>query len=149
MTRPVSWRETAAVIMAVGVASACGGSSATDPTASAGAGSQVQALPTRAFSPPSLGIAVGGTVTWVFGSVGHTVTFDSTDISPPANIGSVSAPNVNVSLSRTFPAAGVYDYHCSIHTFMTGTIIVGNNAVVPPPPPPPPPPPSGYLKTTS
>ncbi len=146
MQRSISWYQAAAVVLAVGVASACSGSSDDTASGGGGGGSQIQALPSLAFSPTTITIAVGGNVSWVFGSVGHTVTFDAV-AGQPADIGSVSSPNVNVTVSRQFSTAGVFTYHCSIHPSMTGQVIVGSNGVVPPPPPPPPPPPSGYLKT--
>jgi plastocyanin len=71
-----------------------------------------------AFQSPSITVSVGATVTWTnTGSTTHTVTsdsgiFDSGDISPGDNF------------QFTFENAGVYHYHCSIHTFMTGTVTV-------------------------
>lgn len=119
----------------------CGGSS---PTAAGDmVGNQVQATATIAFLPASISIAVGERITWVFGSVGHTVTFDSV-AGAPANI---DGANSNTSIARTFSSAGVYTYHCSIHPSMTGSVLVGVSNVVPPPPPPPPPPP-GYSRFT-
>jgi plastocyanin len=128
-------------LLALVALAGCGGSS---PTAAGNmVGNEVQASPTIAFLPPSISIAVGEKVTWVFGSVGHTVTFDPV-IGVPANI---DGPSSNTSISRSFPTAGVYTYHCSIHPSMTGSVLVGQSNVVPPPPPPPPPPP-GYSRTT-
>ena len=143
MTRAMSWREAALMVIAAAGISACGGA-AMDSTSSGGAGSEVQALATLSFSPASISIPVGGTVTWVFGSVGHTVTFDPAT-GAPSDIGNVNSPNANTSISRGFGLAGVYTYHCSIHPSMTGNVVVGGG--VAPPPPPPPPPPPGYLKT--
>ena len=70
------------------------------------------------FQPSSTTVGVGTTVTWKNnGSVGHTVTstsglFDSGYI-PPGG-----------TYQFTFVTAGNYAYHCSIHTFMTGTVVV-------------------------
>ena len=139
MTSPIFRRETAAMLVAVAITSACGGSSTPTMSSGTGSGTQVQALATLAFSPSAVVVPVGATVTWVFGTVGHTVTFDPV-AGVPADIGGV---NANVSISRTFGTAGVYTYHCSIHPSMTGSVTVGGSGVQPPPPPPPPPPP-GY-----
>lgn len=71
-----------------------------------------------AFSPPSLTISIGDTVTWTNAdSVVHTATstsgaFDSGDLAQGA------------SYSLTFTAAGTYDYLCTPHPSMTGTIVV-------------------------
>jgi plastocyanin len=70
------------------------------------------------FQPSSTTVNVGTTVTWKNnGSVTHTITstsglFDSGNISPGDNF------------QFTFENAGTYAYHCSIHTFMTGTVVV-------------------------
>ncbi len=70
------------------------------------------------FTPATLTVTVGTTVTWTnTGQVDHTVTanggvFDSGTLSPGA------------SFSFTFKVAGAFAYHCAIHPFMTGTVIV-------------------------
>ena len=101
----------------------------------------VTATTGQTFNPNSVQLAVGGTVTWVFQSLGHNVTFDAM-AGAPADIGGV---NTNTSIARTFPTAGTFTYHCTIHPGMTGSVQVvsattqtgsgGNNA---------PPPTSGY-----
>jgi amicyanin len=71
-----------------------------------------------AFSPPSLTISVGDTVTWTNADpVVHTATstsgaFDSGDLAQ------------GESYSLTFTAPGTYDYLCTPHPAMTGTIVV-------------------------
>jgi plastocyanin len=70
------------------------------------------------FTPSTLTAPVGTTVTWKNNDgTTHTVTsntgvFDSGDLSPQA------------TFSHTFNNSGTFPYHCSIHTYMTGTIIV-------------------------
>lgn len=71
-----------------------------------------------AFGTNPLHVAVGATVAWVNNdSVTHTATssgnFNTGNISP----GSTSSV-------VTFSSAGTYNYNCSIHTSMTGQIIV-------------------------
>jgi plastocyanin len=71
------------------------------------------------FSPQVVEVAIGGMVTWQFLSVVHNVTFD----------GGTGAPTripdtANASVSRTFPAEGSYDYQCTLHAGMSGTVIV-------------------------
>jgi plastocyanin len=71
-----------------------------------------------AFSPPTITVAIGTTVTWTNqDSVNHTVTsktgaFESGTLSNGS------------SFSFTFNTAGDYEYHCSIHTGMVGQVIV-------------------------
>lgn len=71
------------------------------------------------FSPSQLIIKVGDTVIWRDnGATIHTVTSDSGN--------ELSSPTLssNQVYSHTFNAIGTYNYHCSIHPSMTGTIIV-------------------------
>ena len=78
---------------------------------------------TLAFSPATLTIKAGTTVTWKnTTAVPHTVTsddgksFDSGSSNPiAAQVG---------TFSFTFTTPGTFAYHCSIHPFMKATIIV-------------------------
>jgi plastocyanin len=71
-----------------------------------------------AFSPSSLSVPVGATVTVTNkDNVAHTWTaksgaFDSGPLAPGA------------SYSFTFTQPGTYDYFCRIHSFMTGSVNV-------------------------
>jgi plastocyanin len=70
------------------------------------------------FSPMSLTVAVGTTVTWKFDdSTDHTVAADDNSFTSPA-LGK------GKTYTHTFTTAGTVKYHCSIHPFMTGTIVV-------------------------
>jgi plastocyanin len=92
-------------------------SPSTSPTGPQGGNFEVT-IQGDAFSPPSVNVPAGTTVTWTNNdSVTHTVVsdtglFDSKNMSKGSNF------------SRTFSEKGTYNYHCSIHTFMKGTIIV-------------------------
>ena len=94
------------------------GTVGTPPVSSA----RVDATPSIAFTPANISLTTGGTVTFAFGSVPHNVFFDNDPAGAPAAIDGV---NANVSLQRTFPVAGVYNYYCHIHPGMRGTIVVG------------------------
>jgi plastocyanin len=81
----------------------------------------VNATPSLSFSPSTLTINSGDAVTFAFASVAHNVAFDNPTASTPADIGGL---NTNTSIARTFSTAGTYNYHCTIHPFMTGSVVV-------------------------
>jgi plastocyanin len=92
-------------------------STSTSPTGPQGDNFEVT-IQGDAFSPPSVNVPAGTTVHWTnHDSVTHTVTSD-TGLFDGKNIGQ------NGTFSYTFNTKGTYSYHCSIHTFMKGTIIV-------------------------
>jgi len=78
-----------------------------------------------AFSPSTVTFpgSAGVTVTWTNNDgVSHTVTSDSATF-PFTSSGNIG-PNGGTYV-LTFPTApGTYTYHCSIHTYMTGSIVV-------------------------
>ena len=73
------------------------------------------------FSPASVRILAGGTVTWTNkDAVDHTATdldgnFDSGHVNP------------NQTYKFTFTKAGIYTYHCSIHSMMPNATVVVSN----------------------
>ncbi len=108
---------------------ACGGS--TSPYGGGGGGGGGACTTTAikvcmnalSFSPSSLTISAGTTVTWQNGSVTtHTVTSDAGS-SLTYNSGDVVG---GATFSQTFNTAGTYNYHCTYHVAsgMTGTITV-------------------------
>lgn len=95
-----------------------GSGTSADVTIVVGAAGQGNPLP---YSPSPYTVKVGSTVTWVNKDTStHTVTsigsslFDSGNILPGG------------SYSFTFTQAGTYQYYCTIHPWMKGTIIVTN-----------------------
>ncbi len=84
---------------------------------SSGSGNAVSLL-NMSFSPATLSVPVGTTVVWTNDDVvTHTVTsntsaFDSGNLTP------------GNKFSMTFTSAGTYAYHCKIHAYMTGSIVV-------------------------
>ena len=71
-----------------------------------------------AFAPPTLTIAAGTQVTWTNQDVAaHTVVADNASFRS-------SGLQLNQTFSQTFSTPGTYPYHCSIHPFMQGKIVV-------------------------
>ena len=70
------------------------------------------------FDPPQINVPTGSTVSWTNeDSTEHTVTsdeglFDAGPISP------------GDTFDNTFDTSGEFGYHCAIHPFMTGVVIV-------------------------
>lgn len=84
----------------------------------AGATANVAATTSNTFDPKNVTITRGGTVTWTFATL-HDVTFDTQGA--PGNIAAKSSG----SAALTFPNAGTFNYHCTIHgAGMNGTIVV-------------------------
>ena len=73
-----------------------------------------------AFNPASLTVKAGDTVVWT-NQMGfpHTVAPDNGEFPSSGDID----PNGG-TFSHTFSAAGSVPYHCEIHPFMKGTVIV-------------------------
>jgi plastocyanin len=81
------------------------------------AGDQVS-IDNFAFAPATLTVKAGSTVTWTnHDEEPHTVA---------ASDGSFHSPGMGTggTFSHTFPTAGKFDYVCSIHPMMHGTVVV-------------------------
>ena len=76
------------------------------------------------FNPSTVSVRPGGTVTWTnAGPVQHTIT--------PTNAGQTGAwpsrtlpAQQGATFSHTFTTAGTFNYFCTIHSGMTGTVRV-------------------------
>ncbi|MGV0038462.1 cupredoxin domain-containing protein [Mycobacterium colombiense] len=71
-----------------------------------------------AFAPVTLTVPAGTTVTWTNrDEEPHTVA---------ASDGSFHSPGMGTgaTFTHTFPTAGTFDYVCSIHPMMRGTVVV-------------------------
>jgi plastocyanin len=89
-----------------------GGSGGTGP------GTQVSMKDIK-FNPGTVTIKAGGKVTWTNDdSVGHDVTGDDFESGSPGGIEGGS------TFSHTFKKAGTYNYVCSVHPGMKGTVKV-------------------------
>ena len=70
------------------------------------------------FEPASITVEPGTKVTWVHGArMPHTITGNAD------GLGSSTLQN-GQSYSHTFTDSGLYNYYCSIHPSMTGSVIV-------------------------
>jgi plastocyanin len=73
----------------------------------------------NAFQPPSIEVGVGGTVTFTNnGGTQHN-----------ANGGTINTPNLNPgqSANEVMATVGTFNYSCTLHSGMSGTIIVRAN----------------------
>ena len=119
------------LVAAGALAAGCGGGSGGDgggssPTTAAsttsGAGTPASgtavAIDNFAFSPAALNVKMGQQVTWTNKQQGvaHTVTADGGAFDHPMPSGA--------TFSFTFAKAGTFAYHCTIHPFMKGTVVV-------------------------
>jgi plastocyanin len=85
---------------------------------SSGANANVNATDTKVFSPSQTTITHGQSVCWQNnGAATHTVTSDD---GTSFNTG---LPSGQIFV-HTFPTAGSFPYHCTVHAGMTGTITV-------------------------
>jgi plastocyanin len=83
------------------------------------AADQAVAISGFSFSPASVTVSVGDTVTWTNSDAqAHTATADDASWDS-GNIGGSGGTG-----AVTFATAGTFPYHCAIHPAMTGTVTV-------------------------
>ena len=114
----------AVTILMLAALAGCGGSNSSGTsggTGSTGGGSSASGadvtMSNFAFSPSSVEIKAGESVTWTNeDSATHTVEGD----------GGISSGDLakGQSYTKKFDTAGTYPYKCSIHPSMTGTVVV-------------------------
>ena len=80
----------------------------------------VQVGPANAFTPSTVTIAAGTAVNWEWQGTtpAHNITF--TTANAPAGV----PDQTQGSAQRTFPTAGTYNYHCTNHLGMNGSVTV-------------------------
>ncbi len=86
----------------------------------AAAADQSVSIINLAFSPASVSVSVGDTVTWTNNDAGipHTATSDAPGVFDSGTL------NTGGTYAKTFTEAGTFPYHCNIHPTMTGTVVV-------------------------
>lgn len=112
-----TWRRAAVVLALVALAGARGmaGPARARPAEQAG---QPVRIVDFAYQPDILTVSAGTMVTWTnSGRAPHTTTADA----GAWDSGILSAGQ---SFSFTFDTPGTFTYHCDVHPFMTGTIVV-------------------------
>jgi plastocyanin len=77
------------------------------------------------FTPKSIAVKPGTTITWhnKQDDDDHTVTADD------GSFDTGVIKHAGGSASLTFDTEGTFAYHCTIHSFMHGTVVVSANAV--------------------
>ena len=97
--------------LSLSIVAACGGDDES-PTLPASGSIEVK---DNVFEPKSTSVGVGDAVTWTFaGKSAHNVTFDDF----------ASKLMKDGTYEHTFDAAGSFDYHCTVHPGMNGTVVV-------------------------
>lgn len=108
-----------ALVGLIGCSSGGGATSSAAPAGGASggtAGGNSVSIQNFSFNPASITVKAGDTVTWTNNdSTTHTVTGSGFDSGPLAS---------GATFSHKFDTAGSFDYHCSIHKTMTGTVVV-------------------------
>ena len=74
--------------------------------------------PAFVFSPGTVDIEAGGSVTWTIEAIHHAVNF--TTNGAPTDVPEL----INASASRTFPVSGTFAYVCPFHAQMSGVVRV-------------------------
>ncbi len=141
-----AWRKSAGwtvgLLVFVLIVAGCGGSSAAaSPTSTATAAPTATSVPTAttnsnqatvtiignyysgqfSFSPATMTVKVGTTVIWTNNaSVPHTSTSDAGS----AVTWDSGLINPGSTFSFTFTRAGTFAYHCNVHAYMHGSIVV-------------------------
>jgi plastocyanin len=116
------WMLTASAVVACGEGSGMIGVMTTDTTGGLGGATNsllasVQ-VNSNSFSPNLINLARGGTVVWLWADTTslHDVTFNDPLLS--------SATKNSGSHTITFQSSGTFNYVCTVHPGMTGSIVV-------------------------
>ena len=108
---------TAVVVLALSGAACGGGGGSVCTSANATKLTGTLTIKGSAFSPNCFSVASGSTISVANGDSGaHNFTVKGTDVFVPLPGGETG--------EATAPAPGTYDFVCTIHRWMTGTIIV-------------------------
>ena len=74
------------------------------------------------FVPPQISLSSRSTISWTNGdSITHTVTAARNPEIAPFDSGPISP---GYTWDKTFNSPAQFDYHCLIHPFMTGKVVI-------------------------
>ena len=114
-------------VVAIGVAALMLFTFATSVLAAGGTVSMAEQNNKYLFTPQKTYVNAGDSVTWKNGTdASHTVTSDTGGELASATVAAGG------SFSHTFSGQGTFAYHCTIHPYMTGQIVVLAPGVTPP-----------------
>lgn len=124
-SRTLFWSACAMLLILACLSAGCSSSTGPAPSAAAtqtpASGGNTIAIRNFAFSPSTLTVKAGTTVTWTNDdSSPHQL---ASDAGSPVAFSSPSLAN-GASFTFTFSQAGTYPYHCTIHPSMKGTLVV-------------------------
>jgi plastocyanin len=89
-----------------------------------GAGTRTVHMGSSSFSPSSVVVSRGGSVTWVNDNpIAHDITPNNPNQGGAWTARKIAA-NTGTSFTFEFTQPGVFDYHCTLHSGMTGRITV-------------------------
>lgn len=95
------------------------------------------------FAPQQVNVYQGDTVFWNYAGpdTNHTVTADPGQAesfeSDPGVAPAQVSHDTSYGFSHRFDNVGTFTYHCRVHSFMTGTVVVAPAPATPPPGPAP------------
>jgi plastocyanin len=102
-----------------------------NPPLSGNPSSAIVTTPGTSFSPATITITPGATVTWQISGATHNVTFGS---AKPTG-GDILDARSGTQVDRSFATAGTYDYQCTRHSGMVGRVVVTADGSSPANPP--------------
>ena len=115
------WKNSAGrtILTLFAILAAAAGCTSDDPTGNGGAVQDAEVeMDDNVFRPSTVRVLQGGTVTWTNeGSVQHNTTSIATGWAS-ANL------NPNGTFTQPFPTAGTFNYRCTLHPGMNGTVVV-------------------------
>jgi plastocyanin len=123
-------------VTGLAMVAACGGTSSSGTSSSNPSGPLIT-ISDFMFSPSTLSVKAGTTVTWTnHGPMAHTTVSDngvwtSSTLAPPGGGGGYGGGTAGASFQFPFNTPGTYSYHCSLHPPAQYPGFVGTITVTP------------------